>query len=195
MTRPSPLCRPFPYSDTRYRPWQRGWTYPRSSSNAHFVYNGLQVDSQRLQDEHATVRQMLDRSLYELPRNHARERQWRERLAQILPAPIANREVWLEFMLDAVPALQTDGWEVAIADAFPYRIATADDWYGDLESDRRQGWFDLRLGVVVDGQHVNLLPALARYLQTSAGRWRPDVLGDGRHRDPRASGGLTPVAA
>jgi superfamily II DNA or RNA helicase len=133
----------------------------------HFVYNGLQVDSQRLQDEHATVRQMLDGSLYELPRNHCLERQWRARLAQILPAPSANREVWLELMLDAVPALQTDGWEVAIADSFPYRIAKVDDWYGDLESDRRQGWFNLRLGVVVAGQHVNLLPALARYLQTS----------------------------
>ena len=133
----------------------------------HFVYNGLQVDSHRLQDEHATVRQMMDGTLYELPRDHSREQQWRARLAQLLPAATANREAWLEFMLDAVPALQTEGWEVSIAEAFPYRLAKADDWYGDLESDRRQGWFNLRLGVVVDGQHVNLLPALARYLQTS----------------------------
>jgi superfamily II DNA or RNA helicase len=133
----------------------------------HFVYNGLQVDSQRLQDEHVAVRQMMNGFLYELPRDHGRERHWRARLAQILPAPTANREAWLEFMLDAVPALQSDGWEVAIADTFPYRIAKVDDWYGDLESDRRQGWFNLRLGVVVAGQHVNLLPALARYLQTS----------------------------
>jgi superfamily II DNA or RNA helicase len=133
----------------------------------HFVYNGLQVDSQRLQDEHAAVRQMMNGTLYELPRDQGLERQWRARLAQILPAPTANRESWLEFMLDAVPALQVDGWEVAVADTFPYRIAKVDDWYGDLESDRRQGWFNLRLGVVVEGQHVNLLPALARYLQTS----------------------------
>jgi superfamily II DNA or RNA helicase len=133
----------------------------------HFVYNGLQVDSQRLQDEHATVRQMMDGSLYELPRDHDRERRWRTRLEQLLPAAAANREAWLEFMLEAVPALRAEGWEVSSADGFPYRIAVADDWYGDLESDRRHGWFNLRLGVVVDGQHVNLLPALARYLQTS----------------------------
>jgi superfamily II DNA or RNA helicase len=133
----------------------------------YFVYNGLQVDSQRLQDEHATVRQMMDGSLYELPRDPGRERQWRARLAHLLPDAGANREAWLGFMLEAVPALHADGWEVAIAAAFPYRIAQVDDWYGDLESDRRQGWFNLRLGVVVDGQHVNLLPALARYLQTS----------------------------
>jgi superfamily II DNA or RNA helicase len=133
----------------------------------HFVYNSLQVDSQRLQDEHATVRQMMDGTLYEIPRDHSREQQWRARLERLLPAPTANRAAWLEFMLDAVPALQTESWEVSSADSFPYRLAKADDWYGDLESDRRQGWFNLRLGVVVDSQHVNLLPALARYLQTS----------------------------
>jgi superfamily II DNA or RNA helicase len=133
----------------------------------HFVYNSLQVDSQRLQDEHATVRQMMDGTLYEIPRDHSREQHWGARLAQLLPAPTANRAAWLEFMLDAVPALQTESWEVSSADSFPYRLAKADDWYGDLESDRRQGWFNLRLGVVVDGQHVNLLPALARYLQTA----------------------------
>jgi len=140
---------------------------PGPQATLYFVYNGLQVDSQRLQDENATVRQMMDDSLYELPRDHGLEREWRARLAQLLPAATANREAWLKFMLEVVPALQSDGWEVSLSAGFPYRIAIADDWYGDLESDRRQGWFNLRLGVVVDGQHVNLLPALARYLQTS----------------------------
>jgi superfamily II DNA or RNA helicase len=170
------ICGDAPFPTLRSFPIQR---HPLSTLTArldlaagprttlHFVYNGLQVDSQRLGDEHATVRQMMDGSLYELPRDHSLERQWRARLAKLLPDPTANREAWLGFMLDAVPALQTDGWEVCIAAAFPYRIAKVDDWFGDLESDRRQGWFNLRLGVVVDGQHVNLLPALARYLQTS----------------------------
>jgi hypothetical protein len=36
----------------------------------HFVYNSLQVESERLRDEHATVRQMMDGTLYELPRAH-----------------------------------------------------------------------------------------------------------------------------
>ena len=142
-----------------------------------FVYNGLPVDSGRLQDEHATVRQLTAgvlhanvlyaNVLFETPRDLAREREWRARLAQLLPATTDVRETWLAFMLEGVPALQAEGWSVSIADEFPYRLATADDWYGDLETDRRQGWFNLRLGVVVNGQHVNLLPALARYLQTT----------------------------
>ncbi len=121
----------------------------------------------QVRDETAAVRQLMDGSLYEIPRDHGLERQWRARLAPLLPTAAAGREVWLQFMLEALPALQAEGWEISITPEFPYRVAEADDWYGDLESDRRQGWFNLRLGVVVDGQHVNLLPALARYLQTS----------------------------
>jgi superfamily II DNA or RNA helicase len=132
-----------------------------------FVYNGLPIDSGRLQEDLATVRQMLDGVLYEIPRDHELERKFQARLARVLPGQAQHREGWLQFMLDARPALEAEHWEVVVADAFPYRIAKADDWYGDLESDRRQGWFNLRLGVVVDGQQVNLLPALARYLQTT----------------------------
>jgi superfamily II DNA or RNA helicase len=132
-----------------------------------FVYNGLAVDADRLRDEHASVRQMMDGTLHEIPRDLERERQWRARLSQALPDANDTRETWLGFVLETVAALESEAWKVAIAADFPYRIANADHWYGDLETDRRQGWFNLRLGVVVDGQHVNLLPALARYLQTT----------------------------
>ena len=140
---------------------------PGPAATLYFVYNGLPVDSRRLQDEHACVRQMMDGVLYEIPRDLALEQQFRRRLAEVLPGAEQDREAWLAFMLNARPALETDHWELEVAAGFPYRLAKPDDWYGDLETDRRQGWFNLRLGVVVDGQHVNLLPALARYLQTT----------------------------
>ena len=140
---------------------------PGPAATLYYVYNGLPVDSRRLQDEHACARQMMDGVLYEIPRDLAREQQFRRRLADVLPGPEQDREAWLGFLLNACPALQADHWEVQVAEGFPYRLAKADDWYGDLDSDRRHGWFNLRLGVVVDGQHVNLLPALARYLQTA----------------------------
>jgi superfamily II DNA or RNA helicase len=140
---------------------------PGPAAALYFVYNGLAVDSGTLQDERATVRRMMDGVLYEIPRDHDVERRLRERLACVLPSTTQDREAWLGFMLDAVATLEADNWEISVLDGFPYRIAGTDGWYGDLETDRRQGWFDLRLGVVVDGQPVNLLPALAHYLQTS----------------------------
>jgi superfamily II DNA or RNA helicase len=132
-----------------------------------FVYNDLPVDSNRVQDEHASVRQLMAGVLYEIPRDLTRELQWRARLARLLPGAAGVREAWLSFMLEGIPALQAEGWSVSIADDFPYRLAKADDWYGDLQNDHRQGWFNLRMGVVVNGRHVNLLPALVRYLQTT----------------------------
>jgi superfamily II DNA or RNA helicase len=137
------------------------------AATLYFVYNDLSVDSGRLQDEHATVRQMMDGVLYETPRDHGLERQFRARLEQVLPAAPANREAWLDFMLNARPALEAERWEIQVTETFPYRLATPNDWYGELDSGNRQGWFNLRLGVVVDGKEVNLLPALARYLQTT----------------------------
>jgi len=137
------------------------------AATLYFVYNDLPVDSDRLQDEHSTVRQMMDGVLYEIPRNHALERQFRARLEQVLPASPLNRAAWLEFMLSTRPALEAEHWEVQVTEAFPYRLATPHDWYGELDTDNRQDWFNLRLGVVVDGKEVNLLPALARYLQTT----------------------------
>ena len=140
---------------------------PAQLAALYFIYNGLAVDSRRLHGEHASVRQMLDGALYEIDRDHGVERQLQTQLERLLPAAAESREKWLAFMMDGIPALQADGWEVCIDSRFPYRIASSDNWYGDLETDRQQGWFNLRLGVVVDGRHVNLLPALARYLQTS----------------------------
>jgi superfamily II DNA or RNA helicase len=138
-----------------------------SVATLYFIYNGLPVNADRLKDQHATVRQMMDGVLYAIPRDRDLEQRFRARLSRVVPAATQTRAAWLEFMLDAVPALQSENWEVSVADTFSYRLASADDWYGDLESDRRQGWFNLRLGVIVDGQQVNLLPALARYLQTT----------------------------
>lgn len=137
------------------------------AASLYFVYNGLAVDSGTLQDDRATVRRMLDGVIYEIPRDHDLEQRLRERLARVLPATTRDREAWLQFMLDTLPELEADRWEVSVLDGFPYRVARSEAWYGDLETDRRQGWFDLRLGVEVDGRPVNLLPALAHYLQTS----------------------------
>jgi superfamily II DNA or RNA helicase len=133
----------------------------------YYVYNGLPVQADRLNDERAAVRQMMNGVLYEIPRDHDLERRLRGRLAELLPDPTQTREAWLDFMITSVPALQAERWEVRIEPDFPYRLVQPDDWFGDLATDHRQGWFNLRLGVVVEGRQVNLLPVLARYLQTS----------------------------
>jgi superfamily II DNA or RNA helicase len=144
---------------------------PAPQATLHFVYNDVPVDSGTLLPDDS-VRQWDGQVIHEITRDLDVERQLRAQLQRFLNAP-QNGAAWLTFMMTGVPALQTLGWHVIVDPGFPYRIAVAEDWYADLQttSHRPRGthssreWFDLRLGVRVDGQAVNLLPALVSYLQ------------------------------
>jgi superfamily II DNA or RNA helicase len=136
----------------------------------YFVYNGTPVDSRRLPDDQALARVMIGGSLHEIPRDRAAEQLFQSQLSVVaqLPGAMDGRAAWLGFMMEGVPALRALGWDVVVDEGFPYRIVTASQWYGDLGPDQRQSaWFNLRLGVMVEGKPVNLLPALTRHLQSS----------------------------
>ncbi len=134
----------------------------------HFVYNEVAVDSGTLRTEE-TVRQWDGEVIHEIARDLGVERRLRAQLQRFLNAP-RDGAAWLVFMMNGVPALQTLGWQITVDPDFPYRIAAAEGWYADLQTtpDRPRGmnssreWFDLRLGVKVDGQAVNLLPAFSQ---------------------------------
>ena len=68
---------------------------------------------------------------------------------------------WIEFMLEDVPQLRAEGWLIEVADSFPLRLVSPT---GGLSVEIREGsgidWFELDLGVVLDGERINLVPAL-----------------------------------
>ena len=74
-------------------------------------------------------------------------------------------DVWVQFLLDDVPQLRDEGWQIEIDDAFPVRIATPS---GDLSFEISESsgidWFDLDLGVMVDGARVSLVPVLLQVI-------------------------------
>jgi SNF2 family DNA or RNA helicase len=136
---------------------------------------------------------MVADSLYEIPRDRDSERLFESQLADVLGSVPQDRSAWLAFIMGGVPALQAAGWEVVLDERFPYRVVAADQWYGDLGADLRQSaWFNLRLGVLVDGRPVNLLPALTRYLQSSLAQpsqgQSPGQAPPGRDGGPGADG-------
>ena len=146
-----------------------------------YLYNGLAVDGRRLPEAEALVRQVSGSDVYEIPRDPAREDAFR---AQFAAAPTtAHREAWLTFLLDTAPHLEAAGWDIVIEPGFPYPIARPERWFGELEG-RTESWFHLRLGVMVEGKAVNLLPALADYLQRSLGDETAAVAGDGAQAQP-----------
>ena len=149
---------------------------PAPQAVLHFVYNDVAVDSGALRTEDSVRQWDGGELIHEIMRDLDVEGQLRTQLQRFLNAP-RDAAAWLGFMMNGVPALQTLGWQITVDPGFPYRIAAAEDWYADLQTTphRPRGtnssreWFDLRLGVRVDGRAVNLLPALVSYLQ-HAGR-------------------------
>jgi superfamily II DNA or RNA helicase len=69
----------------------------------------------------------------------------------------------------AVPRLREAGWVVIVADDYEFRLVENVKWNASLEADEdAPGWFDLQLGVEIDGQVVDLLPALLDILDSRA---------------------------
>ena len=72
---------------------------------------------------------------------------------------------WMDLVIRQVPALRAKGWTVDIDDAFPLQVITTDmDIAAELEEGSGIDWLELHLGVLVDGERVDLVPAILKLL-------------------------------
>ncbi len=75
---------------------------------------------------------------------------------------------WIDFHYLEVPKLRSEGWTVAVADDFPVKFAT---FAGEVTAELHEGsgidWFELALGTTVDGERVDLVPALLAFLEVA----------------------------
>ncbi|WP_439865500.1 DEAD/DEAH box helicase [Pseudomonas antarctica] len=71
---------------------------------------------------------------------------------------LASDEAWLHFTEHHLPALREAGWDVNIHPGFYYQVEAVDHWYADIEESPGHEWFDLELGIEVNGQRYSLLP-------------------------------------
>ena len=81
---------------------------------------------------------------------------------------------WAAFMHDGREALRAAGWQIDYPDDFRHHLLEVDGWEADLvESDN--GWFDLDMGIIVDGQRLALAPLLAALFRRDP-RWLESAL-------------------
>jgi len=102
--------------------------------------------------------------------------------------------VGASFSVHAVRELRRFGFVVDILPSYPFVVAPVDaPLVANLETDEKLDWFDIELGVDINGESYSLLPGLLELLQAAGdpldfrrlaqapGKFRAVSLGDGRY--------------
>ena len=82
---------------------------------------------------------------------------------------LANESVWPQFMQEAIPVLRNAGWQVEFDDDFRHHSLHVEGWEAELV-ESENGWFDLDMGIIVEGERLPLAPLLASLFRHDA-RW------------------------
>ncbi|MFJ3367498.1 SNF2-related protein [Pseudomonas sp. NPDC086251] len=87
-----------------------------------------------------------------------------DRPGEMLTLP--DDAAWLAFVQDGVPVLRKKNWLIDISDNFHFNLQPVEEWYAEVEEESAHQWFDLQLGIVVNGERHSLLPILLHLLRS-----------------------------
>lgn len=75
-----------------------------------------------------------------------------------------RRNDWKGWIDEWIPKLESSGWVVEFDSSCVLRRVGVDDWFLDTSDSDHAGndWFNIDLGIVVEGQRVSLLPVLRK---------------------------------
>ena len=84
---------------------------------------------------------------------------------------IDEEDFWIDFQVKTVKELENLGWSISIDDDFIYKISNldfAEGWYSEIaENESDSEWFDIDLGIEIDGKKKKLAPILIRILKNN----------------------------
>ncbi|VVP67652.1 hypothetical protein PS910_00235 [Pseudomonas fluorescens] len=89
---------------------------------------------------------------------------------------LPDDEAWLRFARNDLPRLREAGWKIDAHRDFAFNLQEVDDWYASLDEAPGHEWFDLELGIEVNGQRHSLLPIILHLLRSSPELLRPSEL-------------------
>ena len=82
---------------------------------------------------------------------------------------LADEDNWRTFMQEGILQLKLAGWQVEFPEDFRHHVVEVDSWEAELyEADN--GWFNLDMGIMVEGERLALAPLLATLFRRD-GRW------------------------
>ena len=82
---------------------------------------------------------------------------------------------WIAFVQTVLPALRAAGWRVEMTPAFRFNLAAISEWYGDVE-ESGNAWFDIEIGIEVEGVRLSLIPILLKLIRAAPADWSADAL-------------------
>ncbi|MBK1645724.1 hypothetical protein CKO25_13905 [Thiocapsa imhoffii] len=85
-------------------------------------------------------------------------------------------DTWLAFLRFDLPKLHAAGWSIEQDPSFQYRITEVDDWDVDILEGEGGRWFELGLGVNINGERHDLLPLLLDLIQDYQGECSSETL-------------------
>jgi superfamily II DNA or RNA helicase len=165
--------------------WRRSGQAARDAvdlAQLRFDYDGILVDQRDGPDEFLRAR---GEDVARWPRRFAFEKRVADRLLEIglerFTAAFepesetqdsqfrftlgSGDERWAWFLDTIVPELRAQGWRIEIDETFRHRLlSAAQPWRAEL-SEAENHWFELDLGIDVDGERIALLPAIVDALQ------------------------------
>lgn len=74
----------------------------------------------------------------------------------------------LTFSFSIVPELRSEGWQITFDPDYPYQIVEGDQeaWYSSIDEESSgMDWFGFEMGIMLNGEKINLLPILSGVLQ------------------------------
>ena len=89
---------------------------------------------------------------------------------------MVNDSAWLNFTLNQMNRLRDQGWELQIDEHFGFDLSPVEDWYANVDEAPERDWFDLELGIIVNGQRLSLLPILLNLMRSHTELLSPEKL-------------------
>ena len=82
---------------------------------------------------------------------------------------LAEEKSWHAFMVEKLDTLRQSGWHIDFPEDFRHHVVEVDSWEAELiEAD--DGWFNLDMGILVEGERLPLAPLLAELFRRDS-RW------------------------
>ncbi len=82
---------------------------------------------------------------------------------------LASESAWTSFLQEQRDALRQAGWQIEFPDDFRHHVLAVEHWEAEL-LEAESGWFNLDMGIIVEGERLPLAPLLAELFRRDP-RW------------------------